>query len=70
VLWNRNLGEIVAVQLVDGGTGRVLLRGTIREGKREGILAWLEHLERVHKPEPKGLMALAWASERRPANEG
>jgi hypothetical protein len=39
VLWNRNLGEMVAVQLIGGGTGRVLLLGTIhREPDRAGIL--------------------------------
>jgi hypothetical protein len=69
VVWNRNLGEIVAVQITNGGTGRVLLLGTIREEEREAILAWLEQLARAHMPEADGLMALAWAIDGRPANK-
>lgn len=56
VLWNRNLGEIVAVQITDGGAGRVLLLGTIREEERAGTLTRLEEMARVHMPEVDGLM--------------
>lgn len=70
VLWNRNLGEIVAVQLIGGGTGRVLLLGTIhREPDRARFLPWLEEMARERMAEPDGLMALASAIDALPANE-
>jgi hypothetical protein len=68
VLWNRNLGEIVAVQLIGGGTGRVLLLGTISEPNRARVLTWLEEMARKHMVQPDGLMALAWAIEALPPN--
>lgn len=69
VLWNRDLGEIVAVQLIGGGTGRVLVLGTIHhEPDRAGILTWLEEMAREHMTRPDGLMALAWAIDTLPAN--
>lgn len=69
VLWNHNLGEIVAVQLIHGCTGRVLLLGTIRrERDRAGIIAWLEELRCDYMAQPDGLMALAWAIDALPAS--
>jgi hypothetical protein len=69
VLWNRNLGEIVAVQLIDGAPGRVLLLGTIhRKPDRTEILTWLEKMAHEHMAQPDGLMALAWAIDALPAN--
>jgi hypothetical protein len=68
VLWNRNLGEIVAVQLIHGKTGRVLLLGTIpRKPDRTGILIWLERMADEHMAQPDSLMALAWAIDALPA---
>jgi hypothetical protein len=69
VLWNRNLGEIVAVQITSAGAGRVLLLGTIqRDADRASLLAWLEQMARDHMSEPNSLMALAWAIDARTTN--
>ncbi len=69
VLWNRDLGEIVAVQLIGGGTGRVLLVGTIhREPDRAGVLKWLEEMAQQHLARPDGLMALAYAIDALPTS--
>lgn len=66
VLWNRNLGEIVAVQIKNGGTGRVLLLGTIRrDADRAGMLAWLERMAQDHMSQTDSLMTLAWAIDDR-----
>lgn len=70
VLWNRNLGESVAVQITDAGAGRVLLLGTIDCDDDRVIGTWLEEVARVHMPEVDGLMALAWTIDSLPATGG
>jgi hypothetical protein len=64
VMWNPELGEIFAVQILECSAGRVLLLGTITHDQdREGILAWLERMRDAMMARPNGLMILAWRIE-------
>ena len=61
-----HLGEIVAIEITPGGTGRVLLLGTIeRDAERGRVLTWIEEIARNHMSEPESLMTLAWAIDAR-----